>query len=386
MTYSARKLLYVSQALVPSTSANSVHVLNMCSAFLQHRWSVTLFCRRLGRAPVSAEQLGRHYGVPLPGLTVRFAWLPPIPGGAVAYAMLCVLRAVVRRLVGGGEIVYARCLYSAWMLSKCGVPVWYETHAPARTGVHAFMERALLTSASCRGVIVVTAALRTEMLRLYGSGVGGKLHVFADGAFCASLSESITTGPAPDEGRPIVMYTGSFVPGKGVELVVSLARAMPDTQFWLVGGNQGELSRVASATPENVRLCGRVSPAEARALQRRASVLLLPNQPRVLVDAGRVDIGAWTSPIKLFEYMAAGRPIVASDLPVIREVVSDGQNALLAAPNDVCAWETQVRRLLSNQGLARQLAERATSELAEKWSWLRRAEGIERLLMQGPMR
>jgi len=102
-------------------------------------------------------------------------------------------------------------------------------------------------------------------------------------------------------------------------------------------------------------------------------VALLPNQARVIVSGGTVDIGRWTSPLKLFEYMAAGRPIVASRLPVLEEVLADGLNALLVDPSAPDDWAVQIRRLIDDPMLAQQLAMTAHRDFVQKYSWTARA-------------
>ena len=85
-----------------------------------------------------------------------------------------------------------------------------------------------------------------------------------------------------------------------------------------------------------------------------------------------------TSPLKIFEAMAAGRPIVASDLPSSREVLRDGENALLVPPGDASALAATLRRVLSDPRLARRLAGAAWDE-APQYSWDARARALRAL-------
>ena len=82
---------------------------------------------------------------------------------------------------------------------------------------------------------------------------------------------------------------------------------------------------------------------------------------------------------KFFEYMAAGRPIVASGLPAIREILRDGENAVLVPAGDPTAIAGAIQRLIDDRQLAERLATTAHRE-ASSYTWGRRAEQLEALL------
>jgi glycosyltransferase involved in cell wall biosynthesis len=114
-------------------------------------------------------------------------------------------------------------------------------------------------------------------------------------------------------------------------------------------------------------------PSVAREL-RRADILALPNPPTGIS-------GAYTSPLKLFEYLAAGRPIVASDLPAIREVLQDEGPAVLVAPGDAQALAAAITRIAADPVFGQRLA-RAAYAAAGDYTWERRAERLERLMLE----
>jgi glycosyltransferase involved in cell wall biosynthesis len=83
--------------------------------------------------------------------------------------------------------------------------------------------------------------------------------------------------------------------------------------------------------------------------------------------------------LKMFEYMAAGRPIVAADFPVVREVLRDGENALLVAPDSAEALAAGLSRALDDPELADRISRRAGRDVRE-FAWERRAERILQVL------
>ena len=104
--------------------------------------------------------------------------------------------------------------------------------------------------------------------------------------------------------------------------------------------------------------------------------MLLPVQREVYGGSRRTDYSRWTTPLKMFEYMAAGRPIVASDLPVIREVLEHGRNALLVPPDNLEAWETAVRTLITDASLRTGLAQAAVKDFHREYTREARARRV----------
>lgn len=107
-------------------------------------------------------------------------------------------------------------------------------------------------------------------------------------------------------------------------------------------------------------------------------VLLMPYQKSVSIGVAGQDTAQWMSPMKMFEYMAGGVPLVSSDLPVLREVLEEGRNALLVAPGDPQAWVAAVDRLAFDPGFAAYLGANAHADYQQHYTWVARA----RLLLE----
>jgi glycosyltransferase involved in cell wall biosynthesis len=106
-------------------------------------------------------------------------------------------------------------------------------------------------------------------------------------------------------------------------------------------------------------------------------VLLMPYQRQVLIDQDpRKDTSRWMSPLKMFEYMATGVPLIGSRLPALQEVLSDGRNCLLAEPEDVSEWSRCLRQVQHSPELAKRLGARARSDYLEEYNWLVRSRRL----------
>jgi glycosyltransferase involved in cell wall biosynthesis len=177
-------------------------------------------------------------------------------------------------------------------------------------------------------------------------------------------------------------YVGHLYPGKGIETVAALAQRLPEYDFHVVGGRDTELAtwRARTAHSPNLIYHGFVAHRQVQSYMAAMDVLVAPPLPATQSASG-LDIGSWMSPLKIFEYMAARRPIVASDIPVVREILRDGVTALLVAPHDIDAWVAALRRL-DDRDFAEQLARQSRADLAERFTWTARARAVLEHLAQ----
>jgi glycosyltransferase involved in cell wall biosynthesis len=165
---------------------------------------------------------------------------------------------------------------------------------------------------------------------------------------------------SPSPRSRIVTYAGSLYRGRGIELVLAVARDLPNAQFRVIGGSSADWSRLTTEieVPTNCIHIPQVAPVAIPKYLIESDILLAPYQHQVLIASG-ADIANVISPLKIVEYLAAGRAIVASDLPAIREIVTDSEIAILIAPDDVALWTESVRELLKDHATRDRFGERA---------------------------
>jgi glycosyltransferase involved in cell wall biosynthesis len=159
--------------------------------------------------------------------------------------------------------------------------------------------------------------------------------------------------------KPRLIYLGRISRNRGLTIFEALAQ-------------QGySLALIGALSPKDQTSLAIKPPVPHRDVPfwyGQAELALMPYQ----ADLGHADS---ISPLKLYEAMAAGRPVIVSDLGPIREVVKDGENGLLVKPNDVEAWTAAVQRLQTDPALARRLADNARRLIMDR-SWRQRARGI----------
>ncbi len=176
--------------------------------------------------------------------------------------------------------------------------------------------------------------------------------------------------------RAIALYAGRINAAKGLDTLLALADRRPEVLFVLVGSEgEGEIERVAAARP-NVRVAPWAEPAALPAWLAAADVLLIPPSRAPLERFGTCVL-----PLKLYAYLAAGRPILAPVAPDTAELLQHGANAWLVPPDDPDTAAEGLDRLLGDATLACGLAGNAL-RLSEGLTWDRRGEKIEGFLRE----
>jgi glycosyltransferase involved in cell wall biosynthesis len=174
--------------------------------------------------------------------------------------------------------------------------------------------------------------------------------------------------------RPIALYAGRINAAKGLDTLLALADRRPEVLFVLVGSERdGEIERAAAAR-RNVRIAPWAEPAALPAWLAAADVLLIPPSRAPLERFGNCVL-----PLKLYAYLAAGRPILAPASPDTAELLEHGENAWLVSADDAEAAAAGLDRLLGDRGLAQRLSVSALAR-SRTLTWDRRAERIEGFL------
>lgn len=400
------RITYFADIRFPLERANGIQTMETCHALAVRGHDVTLIVRPDTREPARDPYV--FYG--LPRLERMRIELAPAAGPAMArrlgYLAFAAGRAMGR---ARADVLFTRDLGVASMLlgipAAMRPPVIYESHGYAPDVAAALPElvptadrpsaRKLRRLASrearvwqdAAGYVAITRGLADEMARRHGARDhvavvpdGARLRptpAHPKGGQISIFSENRDLTP----GAGVVGYAGHLYAWKGVDVLLRALARVPDARGLIVGGHGAEpdLGRLKALCEElgiagRVTFTGLVDPEEVPAYLTSADVLVLPNPASAISTH-------FTSPLKLFEYMAAGRAIVASDLPAIREVLKDGGNALLVPPGDPEALAGAIAQLLGDPALAARLAAAAQVTVLD-YGWDRRAERLETLFTQ----
>lgn len=365
--------IYATRSVLPSSTANSVQSAHMAGELEAVTKGPFIALYRTRDPSASPDTHFSPYGADPPSVALPLAARGPaldwLPSDMLAASVF------FRKQPRNTSAVYTRSLRYAMAAVAAGLKTFLELHDPL-TPARTFFLRRLLTTGRLRGIVATTARLRDDVLAALPALPADRLLVAGNGA-----PASIVTMPAlplPNRGAFNIAYAGSAFRGKGIEVVLACAALMPNATFHIIGPDRTTCARLGPLSP-NLRFTGRRPQPETLGLLKSMDALLLPNQRSVIIRSG-ADIGQHTSPLKLFEYLATGRPVIASDLPVFHGILRDNDNALLAQPDSPEAFVRQLTRVQNDPALAARLGAAAQREFAENHTWTRRALRIQEFM------
>ena len=361
----------IATARIPSDTAHSIQVMKTCQAIRQTGHRVHLLVP--GQEQHPWERLAGHYGLRTP---FEIQWLPAHPRlGRYDFSWAAVRRA--RRL--NADLLYVWALQAAVGGLRFGSPVALELHGPPEGNFGPRLFHMFLRSKGQKRLLPITRALAEILEKTYGpttktidtviapNGVDlERFEALQDPAAARrqlSLPEGITVG-----------YTGHLYAGRGMALLTELARRFPAVNFLWVGGRPDDVrswkDNLLQDGLENVHLTGFIENQNLPQLQAAMDILLMPYE-RVITGSGGGNSADYCSPMKLFEYLATGRAIISSDLPVFHEIL-DKNLAILCPPDDPAAWADALKALIEDPTRRRQLGANAR-EAAGRYTWQTRA-------------
>jgi starch synthase len=361
----------------PDRKACREQSVNTAAALARRGVEVTLLMPRgAGDPALTPADLRAYFGVEG---DLRLVQRPSRWAGEALVRTLMWLRQVYRDPeLAGADLIYSRIPAMLALGARSPLPFAVDHYRPWPDDLPAIrlLVRRTARSPECLGFILHSAFAASSYAR---AGVApGKILVAHNGA------EPRRMGPPADKAaaraalglaadRFIAAYAGRINAQKGLDQLLALAGLRPDTLFLLIGSEGEGAIEAEAAARANVRILPWQAPADLPAWLHAADVLLIPPSRAPLEQYRNCVL-----PLKLFSYLAAGRPILAPLAPDTAELLVDGDNALLVPPGDPAAAAAALDRLRDPQ-LAARLGANAYVRSAEL-TWDARAERIHLFL------
>jgi glycosyltransferase involved in cell wall biosynthesis len=386
------KVYYISPSTIPSRSANSIHVANMCEGVSQLGHEVILFAHsNLCNSVSCQQQLKDSYGIDNSKIKLKIFHSKQNKGIEFFIALYALMNFILDLIKNRApQYIISRNLYAAIFLGLLfRKNVIYETHSPEYS-FRKKLQKWLLTSNKIK-TVVISEALK-KIIQDFHNISSESIYVFHDAARYGQLrlgflqrkelSQQLLSNIFDlDDYQKVVGYFGHLYSGRGIEIIEELAKLNSSCAFVVYGGNETDIEEYKSRnTNKNLFFMGYIHPKKAYKAMAMMDVLLMPYQRFVSIGIKGVDTSKWMSPMKLFEYLSVGVPIISSNISVLKEVLVDGENCLLVEPDDVNAWSDALQRIILNEELEEKLGFNAYNLYKDKYTWKHRAKDMLTLI------
>lgn len=381
------EILYIANARIPTNKANGKQIMKTCEALAKTGHRVELLLPNRKQEPKFRDiDPFKFYGIPKSFSVSHFCNFDFIglTGSLPAKIALLiyflqevsfVFTVIIQRArTFKGKIIYTRCLTAAVILKAVtDGRVFYEAHD---ISAGALMRKLyFLLVSSLDGLVVISEGLEKK----FAAGGISRIAVIpgsVDAEEIARINRSTARRKFNLGSNKMVVYTGRLTEPKGVYTLIAAAEKVLATEknivFYLVGDSTENdlrnLRRQANGE-NNIKLVGPVAQHEYFIYQRAADVLVLPGS--ALFDNPR----EYSSPLKLFEYLASGVPMVATNVPANTSILTHEITAYLVEPDNSKELARGIMTLLSDRKLARTISKNASRE-SRKYTWETRAEKI----------
>lgn len=358
------RILYAAWIRLPTEKAHGAQIMHTCAALARQGAQMTLVIP--GRKSNIPEDPFAYYGVEK-NFSIKTLRVPDLiflgRAGFLCSSFLFALRVLWYARKAKSDHIYTRD-------RSLVAPLSFFTRTKLVWEIHGREPAWLLKRLGNRHLLITISEGLQEMA--VALGVSAK-HVLVaqDGIDLAPFAHAESKTEARQRlGLPldanIAMYIGRLDGWKGTDTLLKASVALPDVLTVVVGGEPAQVAVLQTQYP-HVRFLGIRPYKEIADNAAAADVLVLPNTAR------NVTSRYYTSPLKLFAYLAAGKPIVASDLPSIREVVSE-QEVYFAPPDDHQALAKKIQESLQDPHAHERVA--ASRTKVKEYTWDKRAQRI----------
>jgi len=361
----------ITTSIIPSKTANSIQAVKVCHALKQIGHDIHLWVPEFQRA--HWDEIAEIYGI-----TDQFeiTWLP-FSKRLKQYDFSW--KSVRSAISWKAEVVYTWALQAAFFANLQKVPIAMEFHDFPMGFMGPKLFQLLMRLRTEKLIMTTTLALAQGIEERYDLRFDpGILQVAPNG----TEPERYNDLPNPNKARNslglkngfTVGYTGHFYPGRGMDLLTTIARSMPDINFLWVGGQEKDIApwhaELYAQSIHNVTITGFISNSRLPMYQAAADILVMPYGKKIEGSSGG-NIARVINPMKMFDYLSTGRAIIASNIPVFHEVLNE-KIAVFCDPDNVNDWISAIKKLSRNANLRLSMQE-AALDAAKTYSWKNRA-------------
>lgn len=374
------KLFYIANVRLPSTKAHGAQIMKMCEAFASNGLEVELVTAGAKGDIFKYYGISRRFAVKnifsldFGKLKILGRWAHPMQALSFSFGVFIYLL-LNRNKIGEDGVIYFRGDYSFAFSSLLKKNIFLEIHNFSKRLDNYYRK----TFVKLKGLILLTKRAKEDFVSI---GIKEERTFIApDAVDLDTFNISINKEDARKklnlpQDKKIIVYTGKFKTmgmDKGIsDILKALIRLGDNIVFVAAGGSEEDIAYYKKLAADlnisaRANFVGHVMQSDLAIYQKASDILLMPF-PNI------THYAYYMSPLKMFEYMAGKRPIIATDLPSIREVLNEN-NAVIVKPDNPRDLADGIKKIIEYENLAKKIADQAFEDV-QRHTWVKRAESI----------
>ena len=346
------KMIFFSYSSIPSYTANSIAIINLCNSLNKH-CKLTVVCINNRKIKTSYQEfydVDKLNLILLPKFFLKYHY--------IFYKIFAIILCIIKR----NHFVFSRDIVISYILTKFGIKNIFEIHQIEQNGNNYYTRNfkkflnKIKNNKNLIKIIAISESLKKECINF---GVEeDKIIVENSGVRKDFFKNKINNSND-------ILYLGSLQKGKGIENIVKLSKKMKENNFVIIGGKQEELKDL----PRNIIHKPWIMPSKILTKVKNMDYALM------LFDNQKYK---FYSPLKLFEYMAMGKIIIATNIDGIKDIIVNNYNGLLVNPSELDKIPNIIKNIEKDKKLKEYISQNA-KQTAQEYTWDKRAKRIIKL-------
>jgi len=334
------KICYLANTAIPSTNASAIQIVKTCESFSELKNKVKLITTN-----VSEDDIFNFYNVKSKFEFKKIKYFKKFPLGIKFY--LFSIFSILEGLKFKPDIFITRNFFTCFLLVLLKRETILELHHDlnAESRIVRFLVKNFNFLNS--KYLIKLIAISNSVKQLYNTNYSvksDKIIVLPSGSsICKNFKYSIK------KKKLNIGYLGSLYKSRGSELIIRLAKIDPSNNYYIYGNRkQLNLSNLKKKE-KNLFLNDYVAYKNIPKILSKMDFFLMPYTSSITAAGDFGDITKYTSPLKLFDYLSVGRPILCSNFEVLKEIVGEKKNVIFIKNyQNIHAWKREILKLSKN--------------------------------------
>lgn len=367
------RISYLFNSSTPSSNPGSIQVINTCNGFASLGHEIKVIVPNTGKN----ISLKKFYGVNNNIKLIKIKLFDKFPLGLNYYLFSIV--SVLYAVFYNTDLFITRNFFTLFVLNilkkKVIIEIHHDLKNEGRIIQWIFKNIDVLNKKNLLKIIAITNPVKSFLVRNYNVN-SQKIEVVSSASGLKFKFKKFKK-----KNKYNIGYFGSLDETKGSSFVLKLSEIDKKNNYFIYGGNDKEVLRLKKINQsKNLIIKKSVSYTEVKKYIHKMDILLIPSNPKKIKSLGGIgNIVKYTSPLKLFDYLASGGLIISTNIKVFNEILEDKKNCILMKNLDPNAWKKKISNLTKNQSYINYL-KRNAYDLSKKFTYKERARQILRCL------